>query len=67
MDFSNPILLIILIVGFIFSLSVHEYAHALVAYKFGDYTAKAEGRLTLNPLKHLDWLGLLALFIIKIG
>ena len=39
------------------SLALHELAHAAVAYKLGDPTAKDEGRLTLNPLKHLDPLG----------
>lgn len=42
---------------FLISLSVHEYAHAYFANKFGDDTAKARGRLTLNPLKHLDLIG----------
>lgn len=41
------------------SLAFHELAHALVAYKLGDPTAKDEGRITLNPLKHLDPLGTL--------
>lgn len=41
------------------SLACHELAHALVAYKLGDPTAKDEGRITLNPLKHLDPLGTL--------
>lgn len=41
----------------ILSLSVHEYAHALVAFKLGDTTAQKEGRLTLNPLAHIDWVG----------
>ena len=41
------------------SLTFHELAHALVAYKLGDPTAKDEGRITLNPIKHLDPLGTL--------
>ncbi len=51
----------------IISLSVHEFSHGLVAYWLGDDTAKRAGRLTLNPLSHLDILGLIALFIMKIG
>ncbi len=47
----------------IFSLTVHEYFHAWMANKFGDPTAKDMGRLTLNPLKHLDLFGTLMLFI----
>jgi len=42
---------------FLISLAVHEFAHAAVAYKLGDDTAKSHGRLTLNPIKHLDLVG----------
>jgi Zn-dependent protease len=42
---------------FLISLSIHEYAHALLANKFGDDTAQKQGRLTLNPLKHIDLIG----------
>jgi len=52
---------------FLFALTVHELAHGYVAWRLGDPTAKNEGRLTLNPLKHLDPLGVLAFFIMKIG
>lgn len=45
----------------LFSLTVHEYAHARVALAFGDPTAKHNGRVTLNPLKHLDPIGTLML------
>lgn len=47
--------------------AVHEYAHALSAKKLGDYTAEAEGRLTLNPLKHVDPIGLLSMIFFRIG
>ncbi|MBI2356641.1 site-2 protease family protein [Candidatus Dojkabacteria bacterium] len=47
--------------------TVHEYAHAWTAYKLGDPTAKAEGRLTLNPLVHIDPIGALMLIIARIG
>jgi len=49
----------ILLAVFIFSMTCHEVAHGYVAYKFGDDTAKREGRITLNPLKHLDLTGML--------
>ena len=49
------------------ALSLHEYAHAYAAYRLGDNTAKEEGRLTANPLKHLDPLGTLLLFIAGFG
>ncbi len=52
---------------FLFALTVHEVAHGYVAYRFGDPTAKRLGRLTLNPLKHIDPLGALAFVIMKIG
>ena len=52
---------------FLFALTVHELAHGYVAWRLGDPTAKNEGRLTLNPLKHLDPLGVLAFIIMKIG
>lgn len=44
---------------FFISLSIHEFAHALLAYKLGDNTAKNLGRLTLNPIKHADIVGTL--------
>jgi len=51
------ILLFYFLPVFLISLSIHEYAHALLAYKYGDDTAKKQGRLTLNPIKHLDLFG----------
>ncbi|MCF7857818.1 MAG: site-2 protease family protein [Candidatus Cloacimonetes bacterium] len=54
-----PILLI--------TLTIHEVSHGYVAYLFGDDTAKRAGRLTLNPLPHIDPFGLLMLFIVHIG
>lgn len=48
-------------------LSMHEWAHAFVAYKCGDPTAKFMGRMTLNPLKHFDPIGLVALTLVGFG
>ena len=48
-------------------LSVHEYAHGLVAKKLGDPTADSLGRLTLNPLKHIDPIGFLMFLLLGIG
>ncbi len=59
--------LIILLPVVLFSLTIHEYAHALAAYRLGDDTAKKQGRLSLNPLVHLDVLGTLLLFIVHFG
>src|SRR3954454_822911 len=58
-----PYLAITLMIAFTF----HEFAHAFVAYKFGDMTAKKQGRLTLNPLKHLDPIGTVLIFIAGFG
>ena len=49
------------------ALTFHEYAHAFVANKYGDDTAKQNGRLTLNPLAHLDPLGTIMIFLVHFG
>jgi Zn-dependent protease len=59
--------LIILAPPLLFALTFHEFAHGFAAYRLGDPTAKDAGRLTLNPLKHLDPLGTIAFFFIKFG
>lgn len=51
----------------IIALSVHEASHAYIAHKLGDNTARNLGRLTLNPLKHLDILGFLTLLLFRFG
>ncbi len=51
----------------VFCLTIHEYSHAWVAFKLGDPTAKAMGRLTLNPLAHLDPVGTLLLLLVGFG
>ncbi|MBR6778791.1 MAG: site-2 protease family protein [Clostridia bacterium] len=58
---------IISIFAFIFSLTIHEFAHGLVALKMGDDTAKLSGRLTLNPFKHLTIGGFLCFMILGVG
>lgn len=49
------------------ALTFHEYAHALVADRLGDSTPYYQGRLTLNPLPHIDWIGFLMLLIFRFG
>lgn len=49
------------------ALTFHEFSHGYIAYRLGDPTAKLAGRLTLNPLPHLDLLGTAMLFIAHIG
>ncbi len=64
MDFITIILLAIVLV---ISIWFHEYAHAIVSYKLGDPTPKIQWRLTPNPLKHLDPIGFLMIFLIHFG
>jgi Zn-dependent protease len=59
--------LIILAPPLLLALTFHEFAHGFVAYRLGDPTAQNAGRLTLNPLKHLDPIGTIAFFFIKFG
>ena len=49
------------------SLSIHEFGHAIVAYKLGDKSQKSLGRLTLSPFAHIDWFGFLSIALIGIG
>ena len=64
MDFAE---MIKIVPAAIIGLTVHEFAHAFTAYKLGDNTAKNDGRITLNPLKHIDWLGLLLIVMAGFG
>ena len=59
--------MILLIPVILFALTIHEYSHGIVAYRLGDPTAKYAGRLTLNPLSHLDPVGTLMLFLVHFG
>ncbi|MEI7904696.1 MAG: site-2 protease family protein [Candidatus Firestonebacteria bacterium] len=64
---NDPLGFFIRFLAIIFGLTIHEFAHGYVAYLRGDGTAKAMGRLTLNPLKHLDLIGTIMLFLGPIG
>ena len=64
---TNPPVAISIILGLIIGISGHEFAHAWVAYRLGDPTAKLEGRLTLNPQAHLDPVGTMALIFLGFG
>jgi Zn-dependent protease len=64
---SDPVAFVILSVLLLYSVIFHELAHGWVAYKMGDATAKWLGRLTLNPIKHLDLIGTLMLLIVGFG
>lgn len=69
--FSDPLGTIteflLLLPGLLLALCCHEAAHGLVAYWCGDPTAKYYGRLTLNPMKHLDPMGTLAMLFLHVG
>lgn len=55
------------ILGLVVGITIHEFAHAFVAYRLGDPTAKLEGRLTLDPRSHLDPVGTMALLFLGFG
>ena len=65
--FSNPVLFFIVAFVLLYSVILHEVAHGWVALIFGDRTAQAYGRLTLNPLLHIDPIGILMLFLVGFG
>ena len=64
---KNPLGFIIIAVPLLYAVIFHELAHGWVAYRMGDPTAKSMGRLSLNPLRHLDPMGTLMLFLVGFG
>ncbi|HPC36770.1 MAG TPA: site-2 protease family protein [Candidatus Marinimicrobia bacterium] len=63
----NIQIIILLIPPILLALTFHEYMHGWAAYKMGDPTAKMAGRLTMNPMAHLDPIGTLMLFLVHFG
>ncbi len=61
--FRDPLTFLLLVIPLLYSIIIHELAHGWVADRMGDPTAKWLGRLTLNPVKHLDPFGTIALLI----
>ncbi|MBQ6798301.1 MAG: site-2 protease family protein [Oscillospiraceae bacterium] len=59
--------MVLLVAASVLSITVHETCHGLAAYKLGDPTAKNAGRLTLNPLRHIDIMGLVLMAVAKFG
>jgi len=53
--------------GIILGLTVHEFSHAIIARRYGDTTSEEQGRITLNPLKHIDLLGFIMLLVAGFG
>lgn len=64
---EQPIAFLFLALALVLAITVHEFAHALVADRLGDPTARLAGRVTLNPLAHLDVIGTLALLLFRFG
>ncbi len=65
--FTDPLSFFFLFPGLLLSLALHEFAHAWTADKLGDPTPRMQGRVTLNPLAHLDPLGTLAILLTRFG
>ncbi len=66
-DFSYLLGILRSVIPSLICITLHELSHGLVAYRLGDDTAKRAGRLTLNPLKHLDPIGLLMMVTVHFG
>ena len=65
--YNSPAIAIVWIVVILISITVHEFAHALVASRKGDCTAEDAGRLTLNPVAHIDPIGIIPLLLLGFG
>jgi len=65
--FSSPLIFLAWAIALIVAITIHEFAHAYMADRLGDPTPRHSGRLTLNPLAHLDPLGTLALLLVRFG
>jgi Zn-dependent protease len=63
----SPDLIVARIIAALISMTVHEFAHNYVGYKMGDPVPRKEGRLTLNPLVHINWIGFLMFVLIGFG
>lgn len=66
-DFTYILSIILGLIPSLLCITLHELSHGFVAYKLGDNTAKERGRLSLNPIKHLDVMGLLMLMVFHVG
>ena len=66
-DFRYLLRILLSVIPSLLCITLHELSHGLVAYRLGDPTAKLAGRLTLNPLKHLDPMGLLMMMVFHVG
>ena len=64
---GEPILLLVALASLVITITIHEFMHAFTADRLGDPTPRVQGRITLNPLKHLDPIGTLALLLVGFG
>ena len=67
LDWSVPLQLLLRVVPALLCISLHELSHGYTAYLLGDNTARDAGRLTLNPIKHIDPMGLLMMLVFRFG
>jgi Zn-dependent protease len=65
--FDSPMMFLVVILAIVYALTIHEFSHAAAATYLGDNTAKLSGRLSLNPLVHLDIFGTLMLLLAGFG
>lgn len=65
--FTDPRMFLFWIIALVVAVTIHEFSHAFAADKLGDPTPRVQGRLTLNPLAHLDPLGTLMLLLVRFG
>lgn len=63
----TPLYFVFFIISLLISLTIHELAHAYTSFKLGDSTAKIDGRISLNPINHIDPYGFLAILIVGFG
>ena len=67
MDFPDLSRMLKFLPGIITGLTVHEFSHAYMAKRCGDLTSEAQGRISLNPMKHIDMLGFIMLLVAGFG
>ena len=64
---SDPLAFVLVVLVLLISLALHEWGHAITALWMGDSTAKDQGRVTLNPIKHLDLIGSIMILLVGFG
>ncbi|MFZ6034644.1 MAG: site-2 protease family protein [Patescibacteria group bacterium] len=65
--FSNPLIFFLYLFALLVAITIHEFSHAYMADHLGDPTPRLQGRLKLNPMAHLDWLGMVFLLLFGFG